>query len=68
MRLIADRAHAGDTAAVVLMLDLGFDASPAPTAPTRSTGRFFGNAQMVRALLRYNPPIGVREVSHPARR
>ena len=25
MRLVADRAHANDTAAVALMLDLGFD-------------------------------------------
>jgi ankyrin repeat protein len=66
MRLIADRAHAGDTAAVVLMLDLGFDARVAGPdyADALHWAAFLGNAQMVRALLRHNPPIGVREARH----
>jgi ankyrin repeat protein len=66
MRLISDRAHAGDTAAVVLMLDLGFDARVAGPnyADALHWAAFLGNAQMVRALLRHNPPIGVREASY----
>jgi len=66
MRVIADRAHAGDTAAVALMLDLGFDARVAGpnNADALHWAAFLGNAQMVRALLRHNPPIGVREASH----
>ena len=66
MRLISDRAHAGDTAAVVLMLDLGFDARVVGPdhADALHWAAFLGNAQMVRALLRHNPPIGVRETSH----
>jgi len=66
MRLISDRAHAGDTAAVVLMLDLGFDARVAGPdyADALHWAAFLGNDQMVRALLRHNPPIGVREASH----
>ena len=35
MRLIADKAHANDTAAVALMLDLGFD----PLVPGAGTLR-----------------------------
>ncbi len=66
MRLIADRARAGDTAAVVLMLDLGFDARV--TGPDRADAlhwaAFLGNAQMVRALLQHNPAIGIRETSY----
>ena len=66
MRLISDKAHAGDTAAVVLMLDLGFDARVAgpDNADALHWAAFLGNVQMVRALLRHNPPIGVREASH----
>jgi ankyrin repeat protein len=66
MRLISDRAHAGDTAAVVLMLDLGFDARVGgPDYPDAlHWAAFLGNAQMVQALLRHNPPIGVREASY----
>lgn len=59
MRLIADRAHANDTAAVTLMLDLGFD--PLATHGTdfeaiRWAG-FHGNPDMMRALLRHDPPL-----------
>jgi ankyrin repeat protein len=66
MRLIADRAHANDTAAVVLMLDLGFD----PLArgidewePVRWAA-FHGNTVMLERLLRHNPPINVPDPSY----
>jgi hypothetical protein len=66
LRLIADRAHANDTAAVALMLDLGFD----PLArgvdgwePIR-WGAFHGNAEMVSLLLQHNPPIGVPDPTY----
>jgi len=66
MRLIADKAHANDTAAVALMLDLGFDARV--TGPDNTDAlhwaAFQGNADMVRLLLRRDPPIGVRESSY----
>lgn len=61
MRLIVDRAYANDTAAVTLMIDLGFD----PLAshgkefePIRWAG-FHGNADMTRVLLepRCKPPL-----------
>jgi Ankyrin repeat len=66
MRLISDRAHANDTAAVVLMLDLGFDARVSgPDYPDAlHWAAFLGNAPMVRALLRHDPAIGVREPSY----
>ena len=60
MRLIVDRAHANDTAAVALMLDLGFD----PLAPGVDNweafrwAAFHGNADMLKRLLPHNPPIG----------
>jgi ankyrin repeat protein len=67
-RVIADRAYHGDTAAVALMVDLGFD--------TRAIGHdngdalhwaaFLGNAGMVRALLRRDPAIGERDASYNA--
>jgi hypothetical protein len=66
MRLIADKAHANDTAAVALMLDLGFD----PLAPGVDQweairwGVFHGNADMVRLLLQYDPPIGVPDPTY----
>ena len=63
MRLIADRAHANDTAAVALMLDLGFDArirGHEQAEPIRWAA-FQGNADMVRLLLAHNPPIGERD-------
>lgn len=66
MRLIADRAHANDTGAVALMLDLGFD----PLArgvddwePIRWAA-FHGNAELVRLLLPHDPPIGVPDPSY----
>jgi ankyrin repeat protein len=66
MRLISDKAHANDTAAVALMLDLGFDArvSGPDYADALHWAAFQSNADMVRLLLRYDPPIGVREASH----
>ncbi len=66
MRLISDKAHAGDTAAVALMLDLGFEArvTGPDYADALHWAAFLGNVQMVQALLRHNPPIGVRETSY----
>jgi ankyrin repeat protein len=65
-RVIADRAHANDTEAVRLMLDLGFD--PRATGPDQADAlhwaAFHGNADMVRALLRRDAPIGVRDAAH----
>jgi hypothetical protein len=65
-RLIADRAHAGDTAAVELMLDLGFD----PVA--RGTDEFeairwtvfLGNAELTRRLLAHRPPLNTPDQSY----
>jgi Ankyrin repeat len=62
-RLIADRAHANDTASVALMLDLGFDPS-VPGVDDAEAIRwavFQGNAEMTRRLLAHDPPIGVRD-------
>ena len=66
MRLIVDRAHANDTSAVILMLDLGFD----PLArgvddwePARWAA-FHGNAVMLERLLRHNPPVNVPDPSY----
>jgi hypothetical protein len=66
MRLICDKAHADEAAAVFLMLDLGFD----PLArgvddwePLRWAA-FHGNAEMTRRLLQYNPPINVPDPSY----
>jgi ankyrin repeat protein len=62
-RLIADRAHANDTASVALMLDLGFD----PHVPGVDDAEairwavFQGNPEMTRRLLAHDPPIGVRD-------
>jgi hypothetical protein len=58
-RLISDRAHANDTAAVTLMLDIGFDARAAHGSELEAIrwAAFHGNADMMRALLRHNPPI-----------
>lgn len=65
-RLIADKAHANDTAAVALMLDLGFDARV--TGPNDADAlhwaAFHGKADMVRLLLRHDPPIGVRDTEY----
>jgi hypothetical protein len=66
MRLIADKAHANDTAAVAVMLDVGFDArvTGPDNADALHWAAFLGNAEMVRLLLRHDPAIGVREVNH----
>lgn len=66
MRLIADKAHANDTAAVLLMLDLGFDARiPGPDEfEAIRWAAFHGNADMTRALLRHSPPINVPDPSY----
>jgi ankyrin repeat protein len=55
MRLIADKAHANDTAAVALMLDLGFDARTTgpDSADALHWAAFQGTAEMVRLLLRH---------------
>ena len=66
MRLIADKAHANDTAAVALMLDLGFDALvPGPDDfEAIRWAAFHGNPEMTRALLRHDPPINVPDRSY----
>ncbi len=66
MRLIADRAHAGDTAAVLLMLDLGFDALvPGPDQfEAVRWAVFLGDAGMTRPLLRHTPPINVADPTY----
>ena len=66
MRLIADRAHANDTAAVTLMLELGFDALvPGPDEfEAIRWAAFLGNAEMTRRLLRHKPPINVPDRSY----
>ncbi|MPY90050.1 MAG: hypothetical protein GEU99_19270 [Luteitalea sp.] len=66
MRLIADKAHANDTAAVALMLDLGFDShvtGPDDAEPIRWAA-FQGNADLVRLLLQHDPPIGVPDARY----
>ena len=66
MRLIADRAHANDTDAVLLMLDLGFDARvPGPDHfEAIRWAVFLGNAEMTRALLRHSPPLNTPDRSY----
>jgi len=66
MRLIAHKAYANDTAAVTLMLDLGFDPLVRGVdqwEPIRWAA-FHGNAELVRRLLAHNPPIGVPDASY----
>jgi ankyrin repeat protein len=66
MRLIADRAQANDTAAVSLMIGLGFD--PRVPGPSHGTplhwAAFHGNSELVRRLLQHDPPIGQRDAEH----
>lgn len=66
MRLMADRAHANDTAAVTLMLDLGFDprASGVDGWEPIRWAAFHGNAELVRVLLRRDPPINVPDPTY----
>jgi ankyrin repeat protein len=66
MRLICHAAHANRTAAVLLMLELGFD----PLArgvddwePLR-WAVFHGNVAMTQALLPYDPPLNVPDPSY----
>ena len=63
MRLIADKAQDADTGAVALMLDLGFDQRVAGPdhGDALHWAAFHGNAEMVRLLLRRDPPIGARD-------
>jgi len=68
MRLIADKAHANDTEAVRLMIDLGFDCRV--TGPDHGDvlhwASFHGNPELVRTLLAHNPAIGVRDAHYDA--
>jgi Ankyrin repeats (many copies)/Ankyrin repeat len=65
-RLIADKAHANDAAAVALMARLGFDTrvSGPDLADPLHWAAFHGNVEMIRVLLQHDPPIGVRETSY----
>ena len=69
MPFIVDKAHANDTAAVVLMLDLGFDALvPGPDDfEAIRWAAFHGNPEMTRRLLQHDPPINVPDRSTVAR-
>jgi hypothetical protein len=66
LRLIVHKAHANDTAAVALMLDLGFDplARGVDGWEAIRWGAFHGNAEMVRRLLARDPPIGVPDPTY----
>jgi ankyrin repeat protein len=68
MRLIADKAQDSNTAAVALMLDLGFDQRVAGPdhGDALHWAAFHGNTEMVRMLLRRDPPIGVRDSRYHA--
>jgi hypothetical protein len=61
MRVIADKAADSNTAAVALMLDLGFNQRVAghDGGDALHWAAFHGNTEMVRALLKRDPPIGV---------
>ena len=58
-QLLPDRAHANDTAAVALMLDLGFDARVVGNTQWEAIrwAGFHGNPEMTRLLLRHDPPL-----------
>jgi len=64
LRLLPEKAHANDTAAVRLLIDLGFD--PRSGGPEAAEAirwaSFLGNAELVDLLLRHDPPIGVRDL------
>jgi hypothetical protein len=64
--LITDAAHADRTAAVLLMLDLGFDPLMRGVdqwEPVRWAA-FHGNVELLQRLLRHNPPIGVKDPTY----
>lgn len=63
--LIAHKAHAGDLAAVALMLDVGFDPRARGTdqAEPLRWAAFLGHREMVALLLRHDPPIGERDAT-----
>ena len=62
-RLLPDKAHANDTAAVRVMIDLGFNphARGHEHAEAIRWAAFHGNAAMTKVLLPHDPPIGVRD-------
>jgi hypothetical protein len=66
LRQIVDRAHANDTAAVALMLDLGFDplARGVDGWEAIRWGAFHGNVEMVKRLLARDAPIGVPDPTY----
>ena len=63
-RLLPEKAHANDAAAVRLMIDLGFDpgAKGPEWAEAIRWAAFHGNAELVELLVRHDPPIGVRDM------
>ena len=65
-RAIAYRAYWNDTAAVALMVDLGFDprAIGHDNGDTLHWAAFLGNADMVRVLLAHDPAISVRDAGY----
>jgi ankyrin repeat protein len=65
-RLLPERAHANDTGAVALMLDLGFDARvPGPdNFEAIRWAVFHGNPEMTRLLLRHDPPLNTKDPSY----
>jgi hypothetical protein len=66
MQLITDAAHADRTAAVLLMIDLGFDPHARGVdgwEPIRWAA-FHGNVELVRRLLAYDPPLRVPDPSY----
>jgi Ankyrin repeat len=69
MRLVAHKAHANDTAAVALMLDLGFDPLVRGVDDWEAIrwAAFHGNAAMTKQLLRYWPPINVPDATYGGR-
>ena len=66
MRLIADRAHANDTDAVLLMIDLDFDthAVGADGFEAIRWAVFLGNAVLTRRLLQHHPPLNTPDRSY----
>jgi len=63
LRVLPEKAHANDTEAVRLLIDLGFDprARGPEAAEAIRWASFLGNAELVELLLRHDPPIGVRD-------